>query len=187
MNRFLDYESPIMATLGKIVDLFLLNLITLIGCIPIVTIGTSLTACYYAALKMKRGEGYILSNYWKSFKENWWKSTILFILYALLGGIIFLMGKMLSTSEMGMLQAFFKGFYLMIVCAYGAGLVWLFPMQSRFDNSILATIIKSFVISIRYILQTILMVAFWGAWIYCILGISAKLFVVALLFGISVP
>ena len=48
-------DSPLMNILSKIADLMILNLITLVMCIPIVTAGASFTAMHYCCLKLARG------------------------------------------------------------------------------------------------------------------------------------
>lgn len=70
MGSIFNYDGPLMSGLGKLADLIILNLLTLLFCIPIVTIGASITAAHYVALKIRRGEGYVVKNFWKSFKEN---------------------------------------------------------------------------------------------------------------------
>ena len=69
MGKFFNLDSPIMRVLATLADMCLLNLMTLIGCIPIVTAGASITAMHYVLLKMVRNkEGYIWKDFWKSFK-----------------------------------------------------------------------------------------------------------------------
>ena len=83
-----QYDSPLMSTLNKITDIILLNLCTLICCIPIITIGASLTAAHYTALKMHRDtDNYVIKNFFHSFLQNLKQSTVLWLLWA---GIVFL-------------------------------------------------------------------------------------------------
>ena len=66
--KFLNLDSPLMQGLGKMADLMWLNVLTLICCLPIVTIGASLTAMNYMALKIARNEEcYITRGFFKSF------------------------------------------------------------------------------------------------------------------------
>ena len=54
----------------------LLNILMLICCIPIFTIGASVTAMYYVAFKMvKNEEGYITKSFFKAFRENFRQAT----------------------------------------------------------------------------------------------------------------
>ena len=56
MNRLFNLDSPIMVFLGKVGDLIWLNVLTMICCIPIVTVGASITALHYVSIKMVRNE-----------------------------------------------------------------------------------------------------------------------------------
>lgn len=76
------YDSGIMSFLGKVADIVILNLLTLLCCIPIVTIGASLTAAHYTALKMHRDtDNYVFRNFFRSFKANILQSTLIWILW----------------------------------------------------------------------------------------------------------
>ena len=55
MNNLFNMDGPLFRFLSKVADLMILNLIFLISCIPIVTIGASITALSYVTLKMKDG------------------------------------------------------------------------------------------------------------------------------------
>ena len=46
MGRIFDMDSPVMRFLGRLADLMILNLVTLLCCLPVVTIGASLTAMH---------------------------------------------------------------------------------------------------------------------------------------------
>lgn len=54
--KFLAIDSPVMRVLGRLGDIIILNMIFVVGCIPVITIGTSLSALYAVAMKMARGE-----------------------------------------------------------------------------------------------------------------------------------
>ena len=88
MGRFFNLDSPLMTFLSKMADLMILNLLTLICCIPIITAGDAMTALYYMTVKMvKNEECYLVKGYFKSFKENFKQATIIWLI-ALLVGII---------------------------------------------------------------------------------------------------
>ena len=79
--KIFDLDSPLMQFLNKMADLLWLNILTFICCIPIVTIGASLTAMHYMALKMVRNEEcYITRGFFKSFKENFRQATLIWLL-----------------------------------------------------------------------------------------------------------
>ena len=59
-KNFFGYDGPIFRFITRVVELIELNIITIIFCLPIITIGASLTAANYAVIKMYRREGYLV-------------------------------------------------------------------------------------------------------------------------------
>ena len=57
MANMLSYDNKVMEFLGRVFDLMLLNVIFLVSCIPVFTIGTSITAMYTVTMKMTKDEG----------------------------------------------------------------------------------------------------------------------------------
>ncbi|MDD3361718.1 MAG: YesL family protein [Hespellia sp.] len=85
MNKLFQAEGPIFSFLGKVSDIIILNIIFLIGCIPIITIGASLTALITTASKcICRDEGYLFETFRKVFISSFKKSTLTFILLAIM-------------------------------------------------------------------------------------------------------
>ena len=70
-----------MAVLNKISDVMILNLITLVMCVPIITAGAALTAKDYMCYKLvKNEEGGILKGFFHSFKQNFKQATIIWLI-----------------------------------------------------------------------------------------------------------
>lgn len=186
MDKIFDMDSPIMRFLSRMADLMILNIITLICCIPIITVGASLTALHYILLKMARNEeGYIVKSFFKSFKENFKQATVIWLIILLL--ILIFIGDLLifnySAIEFPVVlriavMALFI-FVSMIVC-------YVFPVLSRFENTVFHTIKNSFFISILSFPKTILMLV-----LYVIPVAAVYFFPIAMplvfLFGISAP
>ena len=81
MNIF-EEGSPFQRFLNRTADLLILNLVALLMCLPVITIGASLTAMHYVLLKMVRGEeGYIVKSYFRSFKRNFVQATALWLIF----------------------------------------------------------------------------------------------------------
>ena len=71
MDRFFSMDNKFFTFMGKVADLFILNILCLICCIPIVTAGASITAMFYVTMKMvKNEESYIIKSFFKSFKPD---------------------------------------------------------------------------------------------------------------------
>lgn len=180
-------EGPLMVFLGKVADLVILNALTLLFCIPIVTIGASLTACHYTALKMCRSEGYIARNFWKSFKENFRQSTVIFLILTVFGVFSVLAIWILSANPMGVLGTIVQSFLTMCLILTVIIGVWVYPVQSKFINTVGQTLMKAFIFACRYFFRTIVMVLIAILPIVLLLVFPPQWYSLLLLFGFSFP
>ena len=81
MSSFFNMDSPLWRFLGRLADIMILNIVFLITCIPIVTIGAAWTSLSYVTLKMSRDEeSYIVKSYFKAFRQNFRQATVIWIL-----------------------------------------------------------------------------------------------------------
>ncbi len=66
-----NYDSPVMATLGRVTDLAILNTLSVVCSVPLVTAGAAYSAKYYVSMKLSRGEEpAIIKPYFHAFREN---------------------------------------------------------------------------------------------------------------------
>lgn len=183
---FFNLDSPLMQILGKVADLLWLNVLALICCIPIVTIGASMTSLHYMSLKMVRNEEcYITRGFFKSFKENFRQSTIIWLLLLLIIGVLAGDFYIMRNTDME-----FHVVIQVIVTAVGVLVLftamYLFAVQARFKNKIMQTIKNAFVISILQFPKTILMIVL-GLLPLALIFLSERLLPISFLFGLSVP
>lgn len=132
MRNFFSPDNPIMEFIAKIFDLVILNLIFIFSCVPIFTIGASISALSYVTLKMVRDEDpYIWRNFWKSFRQNFKQGTLIWILSILI--FIFLgMDFYIINSQNTTLFAVVR-ILLWIVCAVALSVfLYVFPVISHF-------------------------------------------------------
>lgn len=186
MGSLFNLDNPIMVFLGKVADLIILNIIAILCCIPVVTAGASFTALYYVTLKMvKKEEGYIIKGFFKSFKENFKQSTVIWLI-ALVLGIIFCADIYILNHT----QASFTKYLYVAVCAVGIfyifTVLYVFPVLSRFDNSIKNTVKNAFLMSILSAPKTILMVVIQMLPLAAVWFIPASVPIVIML-GLSLP
>ena len=92
MGGIFNLDSTFMKYANKFADLMFLNMITIIFCIPIFTIGASLTAMHTMVLKIYRDEeSYVIRGFFKAFKENFKQATIMWLLYLVMLLVLFFM------------------------------------------------------------------------------------------------
>ena len=159
MDNLFRYDNKFFEILGKIADVVILNLLCIISCLPIVTIGASITAAYSIAMKMvKDEETYITKEFIKRFKENFKTSTIVWSIMLIIGVVLlfdFYMSKLvLNESISKVLQLVFTTISIIYIFT----LTYVFPIISKFENTIKNTMINSTLISIQNLPYTIIMV-----------------------------
>ncbi len=127
-NRFFD-------GLSKATDVLLVGLYFLVCSLPIVTIGASSTALYYATHKcIYKGRGYT-TEFFHSFKENFKQSTLSWLVFVLLllvlGGDIYITRNAIAADSP--LAA--SSFFFMVLFVFT--IVWAiyhFAYIARFEN-----------------------------------------------------
>ena len=125
----------------------------LVGIIASIPIGPALTAMHFVLLKIVREEeSYITKTFFKSFKENFVQSMILQIIQFAAGGII-VIDFLLMRGQNQILK------YVTVAVAlvlYFAAL-YIYPLQSKFENKIPITIKNAFLVSILALPRTFAM------------------------------
>lgn len=183
MNIF-DIESPLMRTLGRVADLMILNLITLVCCIPVITAGAALTALHYMCLKLVRDEDvYLVRGYFKSFRENFRQSTLIWLILLLAIGLI---AGDIAVMYYAVIQFPFliRLAVLILAIIVLCTSMYVFPMQAKFVNPVRKTLKNAFMTSILQFHKTIVMVLLLFVAPILIL-LSEKMLPIVFLFGFS--
>lgn len=183
MNIF-SSNSLLGRFLNLIADIFILNILWVLCSLPIITIGASTTALYYAIMKRQRkDEGYITRNFFSSFKENFKQSTIIWLLLVIIGFILELdlrIGVSIS-SPLGKLMIFSS---ILIMIPYSFILIYIFPIQAKFVNPIFVNIRNALLIAVAHFGYTVLNIFFVITFIF--LALRSTMFLgIVILFGFS--
>ena len=186
MRNFFNLDSSFMVFLSNLTDVVVLNAVCLICCIPIITIGPSLTALHYVTLKMAREEeGYVLKSFFKAFKENFKQSVIVWILFLMVTFVFYLDYKILETMGLDKTRIYIiiVGAIYLFVCFTT---MYIFPLLSRFENTIKQTVKNALIMSILHIFKTVVMAIIYTI-PFILLPLHYNLILVFLLIGLSGP
>ena len=151
MNRSLSTDNPIMNFLTIVCDIVILHFLWLLTSLPILTIGASTTALYYTTMKcIRNGQGGVVKLFFKSFRENFKQATGIGVL-ALLAGVLcaFDMWFAVSRNIKSMLVIF-----TIMSLIYLFTVLYVFPLQAQFENTVKATIKNAFLMSIKTVSYT---------------------------------
>ncbi|MDO4336887.1 MAG: DUF624 domain-containing protein [Eubacteriales bacterium] len=157
MNLF-SFNSGISRFLYLVADIVLLHVLWVVFSLPVVTIGASTTALYYCCMKrIRRDEGYITRNFFKAFKSNFKQSTLIWLLILLVGAILFM------DLHIGMAVGGTVGRFMLISCSvllipFFCTVLYIFPVQAKFENRIIDNLKNAFLISLSNFLFTLLLI-----------------------------
>ncbi|GAA0795404.1 YesL family protein [Faecalicatena orotica] len=150
-------DNVVMRALGRLCDFMLLNILWVVCSIPLVTIGASTTALYTVMLKVvKNEEGYIVKGFLGAFKENFKKSTLIWLILAVLGIIIGIDSRVaagMSSTMRTVFQSIFIIFSIVWLCV----VIYVFPLTARYENSIRNTFKNALILSVAKLPYTLLM------------------------------
>ena len=185
--KIFSMDSPLMQGLGKMADLMLLNVIALICCIPVITIGASLTALYYMALKIVRNEEvYIFKGFWNSFKQNLKQATVVWLIQLVVMFILYLDYKVTFGNPDMTFPLPIQVIVLVTAVVLIAIFIFIYPVMSKFDNTLKDTFKNTFLMVFMQMPKIIVMAVLWI--LPLVVAIFAfQLFPLVVLFGMSLP
>ena len=162
MKRVFDLDGPVMSALGRVTDFLVLNLIFLVTCIPIITIGPALSALYSVTLKMVKNEdSYILKRYLSAFKENF-KISFLAGLLILASIILFAFDYRIMTTMGDSMGTIFPIIFLALIFICLVISMYLFPYIARFENTFKDSFKNTVLIAVASMPWTLLLLLITG-------------------------
>ncbi|MBR2546878.1 MAG: DUF624 domain-containing protein [Eubacterium sp.] len=187
MDRFFDVNNPVMRFLSTSVDLAIVNLMTVLFAVPVITAGGSLASMNYVLLHLYRGEeGYLTSMFKKSFKENFRQGIPLGLLAVGICGItaadLFLLHSMNSKAAT-ILMIIISVVSMYLITTF----VYVFALQARYENTVTGTIANAFRLSIAHLPRTLGMMITWIVWILTLWYLHKAAPLVFLLYGFTLP
>lgn len=157
--KFFNYDSPFWTFMSRIADLVILNILWLIFCLPVFTIGASTAAMYRVALNLVRGEGSgVVRTFWAAFKLNFKQGVLLFLILLVPTVLVvyelwmFLSGAVTQSIWMGVVFCF-PALLVALVTAY------VYPLLAQFDNTIKNTLKNACLLAIGNLPYSIIMAA----------------------------
>ncbi|MBQ8305510.1 MAG: DUF624 domain-containing protein [Blautia sp.] len=157
MDRIFNMDNKFFQFMGRIADLMLLNVLCIVCCIPVITIGASLSSMYYVTLKMVRDEeSYITRSFFHSFKQNI-KQSIPITLIMLAAGVLLYIDIGIGRSMEGMAGRVLFVMFMFMAILYLMIFIYIHPMLAKFYNSIRNLFVNSLLMGLRHLPLTFVM------------------------------
>ena len=188
MDRIFNMDNKFFQFMGRVADLMLLNLLCIVCCIPVITIGASLSSMYYVTLKMVRDEeSYITRSFFHSFKQNI-RQSIPITLIMLAAGVLLYIDIGIGRSMEGMAGRVLFVLFMFMAILYLMIFIYIHPMLAKFYNSVKNLFVNSLLMGLRHLPLTFVMMLITAAPLLVLLipdaRISAILTLLLILLGI---
>ena len=175
-------DSPLVNFLNKVADILILGVVFMIACIPVITAGAAFTAAYYMGFKMvKNEETYIIKGFFKAFKDNFKQATIIWIFVLLLFGVIMADYRIILYSGVAF-ASWIRIAMVSVSLVAALGVVFLFPLQARFQNTVKHTIKNAFLMALSHLPSAILLILIYAV-PYFLLWLVPEIFPLVFLLG----
>lgn len=155
MRQLFDIDGPVMSALGQITNYILLSFLWLLFCIPVITIGASTSALYYVTLKMARKETLsVAGSFFKALRENLGQGIIFTIIFGAIGAVLFFDYSIMLRQD-SFWGVALRVVFMALTIFYLITMMYTFPLQAQFENSIRGTLKNAFYFSFQNIRITL--------------------------------
>lgn len=157
MDGLFNAEGPIFRFLSGIADAMVISVVWLLFSLPIFTIGASTTALFYVLTRrIADRDGYLLRDFFSSFKSNFKRATLLWLIWMVLIGAILFNLRLLTVFEFdAVITAVLIPIKVAILIELYITSVYLFPVTARFEMGFLESIKAAFFMANRHVLTTL--------------------------------
>ena len=155
MTTLFSQDSALMRGMSYLTDAVWLTILTVVACLPVVTIGAAWCASYETARTLGSGEGHMTRRFADAFRSNLVKATGLWLVMGVTGAAIAASWMFIQITPLLVVK--FAATILWLIMA-----VWVWPLQARFENPVGRTLRNALLIGISQIVRTIAVVLVWA-------------------------
>ena len=154
-KKFFNMDNPFWRGMGRIFDVFVLNVLWLLCCLPVLTAGAATTAMYSVLFQyITDQDNEVLKPFLRAFRENFAQATPLWFLNLLVGLALGAEAFYLISST----QIWLKGIWGALLFIYAGASSYLYPLLARYDSPRKKALFNSFALSLRHLFSTVCVV-----------------------------
>ena len=163
LNKYKNQEPFLKRALDAFGNIFALNICFVIGCIPIITIGASLSALYAMCIRLQEEEEEtVAAGFIHEFKRSFKQSTVAFLAILLALFIMyfeFLVVKMVP----GFFSTLYTGVLILELIVLALVVPFLFPLIARYNNKLSISVRNSIILALTYKWSWVKVMVAWFA------------------------
>ena len=156
MGQLFNLDSPLMQGFGKLGDMIILNLLALVCSLPIVTLGASAAALYYAMEGLREEKGHLVLSFFRAFKTNFKQATVQWLILLVLGVVLAVSLVFYLQFQMSM-GRLLLGLVILLAVVWCITVSWAFPLQAKFSNTISGTLRNALLCALAYLPRSLVM------------------------------
>lgn len=169
---FFGFDTKFSRFMHTLADVFLLNLMWILGSLPIITIGTSTIAVYSVTLKMvENREGSVVKQFWQAYIQNIKHGIILSIMLLIACFAAFMCFYLFEVVAGNPIYFLIIGLVLIYFILINFFLV--FPIEARYKNTVFGSLTKARHIFMRFYAKNLLLslLVFAEFWLFFAINI----------------
>lgn len=156
MKSLFNLDNPVMQFLSRVADIMLLNMLTLVCSLPIITAGAALSALHKVCQDIVfETEGGVLVPFFQAFRGNFKQATLAWI------------GELLAAAVMicdaFLVATYFRGNFVMYVllvlpAVLGLGVCcYLIPLIARYSNTLRSHLVNAIILTVARLPRTLIL------------------------------
>ena len=156
--KLFNPDSRIMIFLSRVADLVILNILWLVCCVPVVTIGASTTAMYHVIRHWQKDSvSSIMRDFFQSFKEDFKQATPVYLILLIPTAAVVMNAMLIFNPE----NSAAVPSYLLVIWFISALILlfissFVYPVMAFFADSIFKTLRNAMVLALANLPRTIL-------------------------------
>lgn len=186
MKSLFSLDNPLMQILTRVCDLMIINLLFLISCIPVFTIGAAICGmtkvCQAIVMGDERG---IWKLYVSGFKDNFKQSTIAWLFTLLVGASLVCYWLIVVNFCRGTLATVLLILMAVLAVVALSHVVYLFPLIARYENTLREHTKNAGILAITRLLLTPVLILFTSVF-FILPFISLQAYMQTLIFWVII-
>jgi uncharacterized membrane protein YesL len=136
VDTLFSADSVLMRGLTRIADVMILNALFIVTSLPVLTLGASLTAMHFTAMRIGTGEcNSVTADYFRSFRKNLRQATVLALALAALAAVLAAWYVVLTSSALGAVaELVLLAIWYILAFSLATTALFAFPYLASFEG-----------------------------------------------------
>lgn len=186
MRNLFNLDNPFVQFLARVGDLIIVNVLFLVCCLPVVTVGASLAAMHKVTQAMALDEDNgIVKTFFRGFRENFKQATLLWLMMLVFGVSMLCNYLLIMGFTAGTLATVLKCVLVVFSTLVLVLAVYMFPLMARYQNTLRQHATNALILAVVKLPRTIALLVLCAMPVL-IAVVSVQTFLQTLIFWLAV-